>query len=226
MLVFLVSLPLLVGHISLAREESSQFLTKLFRVLGDTQRADVEGLVSRCVDVDSPPYFHYRISALPSTGLLVSESKPPWVSSLYRKPSLHLPGGGWQVMWLHKVGDRLGSVTILLQLAEDAAVGSPSPPDVLSSPEPPVSVALPRSQTQLLFVLFDLHVGSALSASLSQLSLVPLPSSFQNVIGLTFLIWCHLLDHSLCPSHFMTSYSSFVSLGVFNRDQGEENLHN
>lgn len=123
-------------------------------------------------------------------------------------------------MWLHKVGDRLGGVTILLQLAEDAAVGSTLPPDVLSSPEPPVSMALPRSQTQLVFILFDLHVGSALPSSLSQLSFVPLPSSFQNVTGLTFLIWCPLLDHSLCPSSFMTFYSSFVSLGVFNRDQG------
>lgn len=155
--------------------------------------------MSRCVDVNSPPNFQYRISALPSTGLLVSESKPPWVSSLYRKPSLHLPGGGWQVMWLHKVGDRLGGVTILLQLAEDAAVGSALPPDVLSSPEPPVSMALPRSQTQLVFILFDLYVGSALPSSLSQLSFVPLPSSFQNVTGLTFLIWCHLLDHLFVP---------------------------
>ena len=165
------------------------------------------------------PYFQHSFSALPSNGCVV------WVQSLFgpfiwRKPSLFLPEWGGWVTWLHRVDDLLRSLT-QCKLSQDSSVSRPFPWGILSDPESSGSLDLARV-TDWSSSCFSLHIASASSSLLGQLSLVHSPSN-QHAVDISHLV--HLLDHSLCPCHFMTFCSSFAMLGIFNRDQRGGKLH-
>ena len=96
-----------------------------------------------------------------------------------------------------------------------SALASFPPKKSLSDPESSGSLGLARV-TDWSSSCLSLHIPSASSSLLGQLSLVHSPSN-QHAIDISHLV--HLLDHSLCPCHFTTFSSSFAMLGIFNRDQ-------
>ena len=96
-----------------------------------------------------------------------------------------------------------------------SALASFPPKKSLSDPESSGSLGLARV-TDWSSSCLSLHIPSASSSLLGQLSLVHSPSN-QHAIDISHLV--HLLDHSLCPCHFTTFCSSFAMLGIFNRDQ-------
>ena len=108
----------------------------------------------------------------------------------------------------------------LCELSQDSSVSSPFPWGILSNLKSSVSLGLARV-TDCSSSCLSLHIASASSSLLCQLSLVHSPSNFQHAVDISHLV--HLLDHSLCPCHFTTFCSSLVMLGKFNKHQRGKN---